>query len=123
MPSDKANGSGDLAVEDERHPQIQIMGVTPVTADAMKEMKRYEFAVPAQEATRQAVERTKQEYTRYAAMTVCVLAALVAVCLMPTAGGAIAAIVAVFGASAAVDKLLEKFKPKGKAPTDPEAGD
>ena len=96
-----------------------IVEMSPTAADAMKAVARSQFEVPAQEATKQEIQRTqraKQETWRLAIVGACVLAACFVIYTKPETGWPLATLLAIFGGAVAAPKIIEKAKEKKSLP-------
>ncbi|WP_437480309.1 hypothetical protein WME75_35305 [Sorangium sp. So ce1014] len=118
-----------------------VTDMTPTAANAFVESARFQYAVPAEERTKQAAEETKraaEETKREAEVTkreetlakhqtfrhifvfAAVIAGLGVVALRENSGASVAALVAVLGGIYVVDRAIDRWKskalPKGEEP-------
>ena len=94
----------------------RLLDLTPITAETMVKVAELQHARPAEEATKQEVERTAQTKTiarhqtlRAAMLPTVAILGVIAACMYPEARGAIAGIVGILAAPSAIEKFK---KPK-----------
>lgn len=81
--------------------------ITPEAAEAMKQAAHAQYAVPAQEETKRAIEETK----RVRFVTGCVVLAAFIIAFRPETGWPLAVLVGVFGSgTVAIPKVIDKLK-------------
>lgn len=91
-----------------------VLDMTPVAAEAAKEIARFTSAVPAEEKTKQEMVRVKHETLRYGIAAVCVLAGIVVAGVVPAASWPIGLIVTVLGGGAVAPTIIDRLKaPRG----------
>lgn len=89
--------------------------MTPEASLTAIKIAENQYAIPAQEKTKRAVEatkRTRQETWRFVVVGVCVVVASYVMYSKPETGWPLAALVGVFGGAVAAPPIIDKLKRK-----------